>query len=807
MTKNKLVSLFCAAAIAAGVPCTDVFTAEALTRSSVPAGILSNDANDDGTFLKQRADNDYLEGWNADKAGSYHGSEDYAGTLTAEWAGIHDCMTLIGKRYDEPIDMPDQCDMSYQTEIQAEGVCYFGAYVYLNNPDRALYILDGWSGWDPFSGSTPVKTVEIGGVQYDLYVQADPGDLQPTNRYTFWNIRRENTWNEGEKAVYQGTVPVAEHLHAWEGTGYLPDNGYLLYQVSAAVMAWGTGNENQYAAGSCKIAKPVFEIRTEQEQPSVLPSGIPPLQPLATDDTRVQTDSDGSFRIGWNQSSSGTFDYQAGTEKEITGSWENTVNSLFWNGIQFPDPKPADQMGTIRVDYDAEMKAAGNSWYGVRGYTDGDVPIEFFVLEGWTGSKETDRLTPEKTVEIGGVRYDLYKTFRQVSAGTERNEGFMQYWSVRQENAFTNPEGTVCKDTVLLSDHIRAWNGIGAQFGQCNLTSVFFTAENSCYGYDSSGQLVQTEPSGSCTIRQPVLTVQAETEPPTVTAGRDYEFLEHQEDGTYLEGWNEGKIGSYSCKKQPDGSLKAAWSDVHNCITHNGKYFEERIPMPESCEVTYELEAEASGICYLGLSVWVDNPQRELYVLDGWNGFDPRRGKEPLATLESNGVKYDLYIFYQQYSGSQIRPVFWSIRQENLFREGEKTTISATVSLDQHFRMWEKLGRLDWESSRLAYINVWAEGFGSGTNNASGSCTVKKPEVVITNAPADTVPVALTGDANCDNVVDIADAVLVMRYAVADSEAVITEQGIKNADTDKNGRTDDRDATMILQFIAKKITF
>ncbi len=61
------------------------------------------------------------------------------------------------------------------------------------------------------------------------------------------------------------------------------------------------------------------------------------------------------------------------------------------------------------------------------------------------------------------------------------------------------------------------------------------------------------------------------------------------------------------------------------------------------------------------------------------------------------------------------------------------------------------------------------------------------------------------GDANCDGVVDVSDAVLVMRYAVADREAVISEQGLKNADTDKNGNTDSDDATNILLHIAKKI--
>lgn len=64
-----------------------------------------------------------------------------------------------------------------------------------------------------------------------------------------------------------------------------------------------------------------------------------------------------------------------------------------------------------------------------------------------------------------------------------------------------------------------------------------------------------------------------------------------------------------------------------------------------------------------------------------------------------------------------------------------------------------------------------------------------------------------TGDVNCSGNVDVSDAVLLARYLVSDSGAVISGQGLANADCDKNGWRDDADLTMILQYIAKKITF
>ena len=59
------------------------------------------------------------------------------------------------------------------------------------------------------------------------------------------------------------------------------------------------------------------------------------------------------------------------------------------------------------------------------------------------------------------------------------------------------------------------------------------------------------------------------------------------------------------------------------------------------------------------------------------------------------------------------------------------------------------------------------------------------------------------GDVNCDGGVDVSDAVLLARFTAEDQEAVIEDQGKKNADVDGAfGLTGD-DVIFILQFIAK----
>ncbi len=63
----------------------------------------------------------------------------------------------------------------------------------------------------------------------------------------------------------------------------------------------------------------------------------------------------------------------------------------------------------------------------------------------------------------------------------------------------------------------------------------------------------------------------------------------------------------------------------------------------------------------------------------------------------------------------------------------------------------------------------------------------------------------LFGDVNCDDSVDVSDAVLLARLLAEDSEAVISEQGFRNADCNQNGSPDRDDLMMILQAIAMMI--
>jgi hypothetical protein len=63
----------------------------------------------------------------------------------------------------------------------------------------------------------------------------------------------------------------------------------------------------------------------------------------------------------------------------------------------------------------------------------------------------------------------------------------------------------------------------------------------------------------------------------------------------------------------------------------------------------------------------------------------------------------------------------------------------------------------------------------------------------------------LYGDVNCDNAVDVKDAVYLARNVGGDATAVLSAKGEKNADVAKNDKIDPNDLSKLLRFLARLI--
>ena len=85
-------------------------------------------------------------------------------------------------------------------------------------------------------------------------------------------------------------------------------------------------------------------------------------------------------------------------------------------------------------------------------------------------------------------------------------------------------------------------------------------------------------------------------------------------------------------------------------------------------------------------------------------------------------------------------------------------------------------------------------------------CLLSGSAIAPFSAFAEDSAAPLIGDANLDQMVDVADAVLIARYYAEDATANLTDAGKKNADVNTDGNVDNRDLLQIMEFIARKRT-
>ena len=317
--------------------------------------------------------------------------------------------------------------------------------------------------------------------------------------------------------------------------------------------------------------------------------------------------------------------------------------------------------------------------------------------------------------------------------------------------------------------------------------------------------------------------------PPLPVRAADDEKQEELEGGFFYECRNRDYAGMFDANVDPD-DIRIQWSGVRESVFRYGTEQEKNrsVSMLDALDIRYLMDFKGRGTYYFGISVHTEDPACAFYVIEGWNAWEPPGNDGVLKTAEINGVQYDLFMT-QKNAGKEPDsvqyPVFWSVRHESFFPNDQYGIFEGYVSLADHFRAWDSLDSAEILNGTLQQIGYELYAADPDQNdNAWGSCRIQRLlnyqmvpwlRAVVSDDAEESDPQRdvtqvsersqCTGDANCDGTVDVADAVLIMRYAVEDREAVITDQGKLNSDTDGDGNVSAEDAKRILLFVAKKI--
>ena len=521
-------------------------------------------------------------------------------------------------------------------------------------------------------------------------------------------------------------------------------------------------------------------------------SAVPVLHAAAADAEYGDTQEDGTFVYGWNYNNQGTYEFQKKENGSVSGSWEGIHDCVYQSGIKFPEPVHPETC-SIRIAYHAELEASGACSYGIHGFSEGDYtvdsdPIEFFVIEGGNGMKLPADAQPMGTVTVEDNCYDMYVSFHTMQTGIEQDCGYMQYWSVRQNNAFDAEKNNYCMGNIALSEHIRAWQGIGAKFDEYAVAQAFFEVESFDDGEGNA--------AGTCVINDVNVTL---TEPDAkLLEGR---YLNKRDDGTYLEAWEHSDAGALYYREEPDGGCFAQWADVTSSCVRSGMYYPEpfSVSAQDDIRVRYEASLEAKGtVWYNVVGLYHDGFGRdgEFYVVEGWDGYRPCSDIEPLRTVEIGGVQYDIYHTVHVTFGIDPPPPvpqYWSIRRENAYHAGTNNLCKAEIPLLEHMRAWDREDAkiCDWTVSSVFFE---VNGYHNTQLDASGICRFTKTEVTITPAER-----AANGDVNKDGNADVADAVMIAKFLGCQGDIADWEAGDLNGDRILNAV----DLTMFKQILMK----
>ncbi len=543
---------------------------------------------------------------------------------------------------------------------------------------------------------------------------------------------------------------------------------------------------------------------------------LPALSVSAADYSFIKQYDDGSFLEGWNQHERGSYEMTENADGGFFTSWDGIYDCYSMYGKQFDPPKEGWVFGKADLTYNAEIEATGIQFYGVYGRAPRS-RTEFYVIEGWGSWRPPGgqgKMTVEP-VEINGVQYDLYKSARR--AFSDYNTMITQYWSVRTENPFREGEKNTCSGMISVAEHLRAWNEAGGDLDETLISDISFYTES--YG----GILPDINMTGTCKASGITLEIEENPKKPAKNVSME-NYLRTDADGTYQEVWRKAARTYMDYQDHPDGSLTGTWNGFSSAFFRNGIRFPEGTApaaQAEQITVSYEAEIEAKGKCTYGLAGFTKEPAEEdalpvyFQIIEGWNGEREFENIAPKDTVEIDGVLYDLYYGFRLPAEDQLHSgdyrMVWSIRRDNPFRAGEKAVYQGTVSLDQHIRAWEGIGvtvapeALDSVQVSVDVIEPVSTAGEEQHEIMYGSFRIEKPVIVSGSSTAASDPVFRAGDANCDGITDVSDAVLIARFAAEDREATFTDQGRQNADVTHDGNVDAQDSAKILQYIAKKI--
>ena len=166
-------------------------------------------------------------------------------------------------------------------------------------------------------------------------------------------------------------------------------------------------------------------------------------------------------------------------------------------------------------------------------------------------------------------------------------------------------------------------------------------------------------------------------------------------DGDYFYCWNQNKTGEFKYENTGEHGFEMSWDGIENAMGFKGALFDSGqvyAAQIKEYSFTYDADIDFMGEDNtIGIHGWMENPDIDFYIIDGWGRSDPN-SDDPLGTVESNGITYNIYKRYR-YTPNSRSVVYYSVAQENLATKTDGIcNIKNTINVADHLKAWCNAG-------------------------------------------------------------------------------------------------------------------
>lgn len=568
----------------------------------------------------------------------------------------------------------------YSAEIDCEGGYGFGSAFMCT--DRAagnnkveLRILEAYSAED-YRDLELLKTIYVKGVSYNVYKTVSLPFYENAID-AIYILRADELAGETE---IDGELDVKAVLDTLNSNGYDLD---FTYRPRTYVEGLGK-------KGSIKVTKNKY-IEIENIDRLTVPNSDKDINYVYYDGLRYSFWQDERYSNGQMTV------YSDGSADCFYNNTETKADNLFKTGIIRENGYSYDEYDKLRIRYRTTVNAEDNYASGVYGWLENN-NTEFYVVQFRNSDNFLGDAKYVDTVEIDGVKYDIYKGYAMPLAFDAPI--IERYWSVSQLIYLDDMYEGV--GDVDLTKHFEAWKKAGLKDGKLYEASAF--AES--FGKGSGGFILED-------VYVDISSVHDKDD--VVLARQDGKF---EKDGyTYfnddqLEFKSDGRL-IFSCSHE---NTHYSWDSINKYFSGDDKVYinkKDGLIINYDADVSTECDYYVTGYAYMETEDFFTDIR--LCIDDCESRESGLQYAKKVGEAEINGLNYELFVGndvdqLHSIQGTFITKKYYSICKDKI-RNHER--IGGYIDVAAHAKAFKDAG-YEIGPVKSAAINVAFGGLGKG---------------------------------------------------------------------------------------------